>query len=189
MDKEEKILIEYQKAQDSAEHYNTIVWTLMSVGIGLSLIILYKVHSQEQNPLLEMIMLFVGMFVLFYFSYLIESATERKMWKYYVCQRIEWENGFIGQNRKIIYLPISKTKLFGGSFSMNLFRIIKILMYFFYLVSAILGIAELWKLGAITPLLIFSFILIAGAFVLFVVTEVWYFTIKHNLESLWDRKE
>ena len=180
---EEKVSLEYQKAQDSAEHYNTMIWTLISVGVGLSLTILYIIQSQEQDPLLELVMSFIGLFVLFYFSYLIESANEKKKWKYHICKKIERENNFIGQNIKTENLPISKMRLFGGSsFGMGVFRIIKVLLYVLYLLASVIIIANLWKAGAITSLLVTSFVCIILAFIGSIITEFLYCSVRYNFE-------
>lgn len=120
-------LVEYQKAQDSAEHHNTIMWTLINVGIGFSLTILYLVWTQSLNILTKLVFLFTGTFVLFYFSFIIEKTNETKNLKYNICKRIEKDYNFIGQNRLTENLKVSK--MFKG---MLIFRSMKILLWIFY---------------------------------------------------------
>ena len=45
----EKVSLEYQKAQDSAEHYNTMIWALTPVLLGFSIYILYLIYSNEDH--------------------------------------------------------------------------------------------------------------------------------------------
>lgn len=152
---ENRRMIEYQKAQDSAEHYNNMIWTLMSLGVVGSLIILHLFWTTEFEILYSLIMLFIGSFVLFYFSYLIETADEKKKWKYLICQKIEQEYNFIGQNSGIDKLTISKNRK-----GMNIFRIIKFLLFTMYGLSIIVGFVNAIDNGKNSTLLLVSFILI-----------------------------
>ncbi len=83
-----EVISEYEKAQDSAEHYNTIMWTLTPVLMGLSIYILYLVFSEDYNPNLKIGLLFIGAISLFYFSFVIETAHEKKKLKYGICKEL-----------------------------------------------------------------------------------------------------
>jgi hypothetical protein len=119
MTREEIILTEYQKAQDSAEHYNTMVWTLFAVGVGFALIML-KVTlldlKEEMNLLVEVLtlkslILFLGAASLTYFGSLIRGADQKKHFKYEICKKIELENkNFIGQNLGTEFLPLTQDR-------------------------------------------------------------------------------
>jgi hypothetical protein len=127
--KREVRLIEYQKAQDSAEHHNNIMWTLINVGIGFSLTILYLAYTNLEI-LIKLILLFIGSFALFYFSFIIESSNEMKNKKYDICKQIEKEHNFIGQNNSIENLKISK--MIDG---MKIFRLMKATLWILYVAS------------------------------------------------------
>ena len=125
-------LTEYQKAQDSAEHHNTIMWTLINVGIGFSLTILYLVWTtQNLDALTKLISLFIGALTLFYFSFIIETSNERIKIKYNLCKQIEKEYKFIGQHSLIKdFLGIKN----GG---IMILRLMKLILFFMYLLSII----------------------------------------------------
>jgi len=125
-------LIEYQKAQDSAEHHNNLMWTLIATGIGFSITILYLVWTQSLDIFTKLIFLFIGSFVLFYFSFIIEVSNENKRMKYNICKEIEKEYKFIGQHLQTKKLPISN--VLDG---MKIFRSMKGLLWFFYVLLII----------------------------------------------------
>ena len=94
---ESKIEVEYEKAQDSAEHYDTMVWTLISVGMGFSILILKtalldinkeNLYLIEPFPFLSLLF-FLGAATLIYFGHLIEGANEKRNFKYNICKKIE----------------------------------------------------------------------------------------------------
>lgn len=70
-------------AQQSAEHYNILIWTVFSVGVALSLWILYNawIHKVNTGPMWFFIPLF-GLFVLFYCTLSIESFGQKKALMY-----------------------------------------------------------------------------------------------------------
>ncbi len=127
----EKIGIEYQKAQDSAEHHNTMIWTLMSLGIALSLWILHISWTRKDlDPLYSLIILFFGAYILFYFSYLIEKANKIKKLKYDICKDIEDEFDFFAKQHK-------KSNSKGSG--IKLFTTIKIVIFLFYAFTLVFG--------------------------------------------------
>ena len=172
-------LLEYQKAQDSAEHYNTMIWTLISIGIGFSLLILKVVWFEDNDSLLELISLFFGFFSLFYFSFLIESANEKKLLKYHVCKEIETQYGFIGQNFLTDKLPLSKLKLKG----IDIIRIIKFLLFFFYFGSVLVtGIVAISESGSYLSLI--SLVCVLFASIGAIAMEVYYLFKRLNINQI-----
>jgi hypothetical protein len=126
--KREVRLVEYQKAQDSAEHHNNLVWTLTNLGIGLSLIILYVSWTDKSiDSYIKEGLLFIGCLIFMYFSSIIENSNKKKNEKYKLCQDIEKEYPFIGQHSLTVNL-FNKGNLF-------LFRWIKIIILVIYLIS------------------------------------------------------
>lgn len=161
-------LVEYEKAQDSAEHYNTMVWTLVSIGIGFSLTILYKVWTVTLNDFRGTFMLYIGFFSLFYFGFLIESANEKRTMKYKICQEIEKR-----KNSNFLFCPNVKVDSlsFSGKDSkkgINMFRVVKYLFYSLYLLTIIVQ-------GYILACIIFGLF-----FLLFLVIDFYYLLVKEN---------
>ena len=115
MKKDDIIKLEYEKTQDSAEHYNTMTWTLIAVGIGFSLLLLKftlldlleENFFNVNNYSLQNLAISIGLFVILYFRNLVEGASEKKVFKYGICKIIEKENNFYGQNSEIDNLLIS----------------------------------------------------------------------------------
>jgi len=172
MKKEEKRMIEYQKAQDSAEYYNSMIWTLMSIGIAVSLIILHIFWTNRPEILYSLAMLFIGAFVLFYFSYLIEGAHEKKKYKYGICKKIEREYRFLGQNFGVDNLPISKNK-----YGIKMFRWMKITLFLLYLFSIIFGLGSAVIEGKVSSILTWSTIFVLFAIIGSLLMEVYYWKV------------
>ncbi len=139
-----KSMLEYEKSQDSAEHYNTMVWTLISIIFAFSLLILRTIllDINSSGWTFSLVgkftiingLLLIGTLSWIYFGYLIEGANEKKKWKYFICQEIEKKNkSFLGQNLGTKYLLFSK-KVFSQFF----FPIIKNLFIVFFLFLSIL---------------------------------------------------
>ena len=97
------VLSEYEKAQDSAEHHNSLMWNLIYIGIGLSLFILYIFLKGEIPSQLIRLFLVFGAIVLAYFSFIIHKSNIIKFQKYRICKEIEekYKGKFNGQHRKI----------------------------------------------------------------------------------------
>ncbi len=78
----EKQEILYQKAQDSAEHHNTIMWHLIYIGFGLSLWINYTVMSNMAKGIINtssnLLLLFFGSLTFFYFIRIIEISIKKR---------------------------------------------------------------------------------------------------------------
>jgi len=105
--------LEYERAQESAQHYNTMIWTLVSIGIAFSILILKTVLYEElktewirYNFLIGLITLFLGFYSLFYFGLLIEKANEKMRFKYDICKAIEEKH-----KKDLVFLQHLKTDL------------------------------------------------------------------------------
>ena len=147
----DKILTEYEKAQDSAEHHNNSMWNLIYIGLGLSLVILYifwttdtRIESVKIDTI-RYAMLFFGTIILAYFSKIIEYSHKNKKMKYNLCKKIEKENNFIGQH--------IKTKNHKDA-NINFLRIIIFIIFLVYIGSIILSLIILNNLQKLTSLLI-----------------------------------
>ena len=74
----DKILTEYEKAQDSAEHHNNSMWNLIYIGLGLSLAIIYIFWTTDTRidsvkiDTIKYIMLIFGSIILAYFIKIIK---------------------------------------------------------------------------------------------------------------------
>ena len=149
----EEILIEYQKAQDSAEHHNNNMWNLIYIGLGLSLFILYIFWTTDTRidsvniDTIKYVMLLFGSIILAYFSKIIEYAHENKKIKYDICKEIEKKYKFIGQHLK--------TKNHKNA-NINLLRIIVFVIFLAYLISIGFSFIILNNLQKLTSLLIFE---------------------------------
>ena len=99
-----------------------------------------------------------GAFSLFYFSFLIESANEKKFHKYSVCKTIEKEYGFKGQNLGVenLYLSGDNSNI-NGMEIMRRARFILYFLYFFTLLFLYFG----WKLNYNPPIILYIILIIA----------------------------
>lgn len=130
----EKDMIEYQKSQDSAEHFNTMIWILIPIFISIMGSILsysyINTYPDIKNGELITIILGIGLFTLTYFIVIIDGANNKKILKYNICKSIEQKYNFIGQNKLVEKLP----NIIPG---MNIFRIGIYLILLFYFVLLI----------------------------------------------------
>ena len=82
MDKKESML-KYEKAHVSAENYNTLIWTVFSIGIAFSLYILYIVWPFKTSiGAMQFFMSILGFLVLFYCTLTLESFNQKKSLMY-----------------------------------------------------------------------------------------------------------
>lgn len=78
-----EIILKYEKAYNSAENYNTLIWTVFSVGIALSLYILNGAWANKLNMrTIDFVRLVLGFLVLFYCILTIESFGQKKSLMY-----------------------------------------------------------------------------------------------------------
>lgn len=90
----------------SAEHYNIMIWTVFSVGIGLSLYILNGAWANKLNMrTIDFVRLVLGFFVLFYCILSIESFGQKKTIMYKIYNK---QNKNISLNRIIGELPYTR---------------------------------------------------------------------------------
>lgn len=83
MDVEERQLRICEKADDNAMHYNIKIWTVFSIGVALSLWILYTIWTNDSlEDFVKIAMLVFGYLILIYCSLAIESFGQKKE-KYY----------------------------------------------------------------------------------------------------------
>ncbi len=185
-----EVLTVYEKSQDSAEHYNTMTWTLMSILLGFSLYILKLVWMEQNKVQLELMALYFGIGGLIYFSYLIESANEKKLLKYYICKYIKERYKLIKQNQLVDRLKISNIKmslpLVGVIFKNTstgtiFFRVIKFILYFVYILSMLVytgpAISGNWTF-------MFSLIFMWSAIIGALCLEVIYCKTKNNFTEI-----
>lgn len=155
-----KILVEYQKAQDSAEHYDTMIWIMIPILLGFSISILYLVFYPSEFILpinLKLVLLIFGGFSLFYFGFLIESANQKKQYKYSICKDIEKKYKFIfKQHRNVDNLFLSKVDYKGNNI-MRAARFILYILYFFSVWAVYLD----WTIDVEVPIILPIIITIA----------------------------
>lgn len=145
--KKEILLREYEKAQDSAEHYNTMIWILIPIMFGFCLyMIKFSLFEKGILLLFRAIAIIFGAAGLFFFSYLIESANEKKQLSYETCKRIESISEInlvkrhqatekLGISSKTFYFSKKNRKQYNPG--MFLFRLSKKILYFTYLILLI----------------------------------------------------
>lgn len=109
----EVLLVEYGKAQDSAQHHDTIVWSVISITWAAELVLLGFVVSSLGNIRLRIIitaLCFLGAFMVAFQWYVQKlSRTVRKQ-KYDRCKEIEEQLG-MSQNRSLKYPAGIQTRL------------------------------------------------------------------------------
>jgi len=178
--KRKAILIEYQKAQDSAEHYNNMVWVLIPVGFGLSLILLNftlfglpeGIFFGFNKPSLQSLMILINMFILTYFTYLVEGAILTIRLKYKICKRIERENKFLFYKQ---HLKTKKLMPYNLGLGDVFFKLSAIFLFLFLIgLSIILALGDFPVDSFNSSVLIISFILQGGLTLFFFIMQILY---------------
>ena len=83
-----ELISESEKAQDTAEQYNLLIWTVFSVGVALSLYILNKVFQDKTTfGAMQFFMSILGFLVLFYCILAIESFGQKKAIMYNILNK------------------------------------------------------------------------------------------------------
>jgi hypothetical protein len=86
------LLVEYQAAQDSAQHHDSITWTVISIVWGASLVlmgfILGNLQDRHLRPLLTVLSM-LGIFLTAWVWYARGQLNEIKKQKYERCKSIE----------------------------------------------------------------------------------------------------
>ncbi|MBI2056996.1 hypothetical protein HYT91_01955 [Candidatus Pacearchaeota archaeon] len=123
--------INYDKAQEIAMHYNIKIWTVFSVGIALSLWILYKIWIENSlDEIIKIAMLMLGYLVLIYCSLAVESFGQKKELYYRIKNEIS--RNARTEERLINLLPSCKTLQYWET-------IILSFIFFFYIASLIIN--------------------------------------------------
>ena len=95
----------YQQAQQAAEHFNQIMWVLISVLLVGSVIILYTYFKKEIpnsfQDVTVIIILGIGILILIYFSEIFTSANNIKTAKYEICNQLEARFDILRQGKII----------------------------------------------------------------------------------------
>jgi VanZ family protein len=90
------LLIEYQAAQDSAQHHDTLIWSITSVVWGASLLMLVFLLGQTPNPSFKYIVAFLSVLgillniMVWKYTY---QLSKVKIHKYDRCKAIEKQLG------------------------------------------------------------------------------------------------
>ncbi len=154
------IIVEYQQSQNSAEHYNNMGWTLVSVLLGFSITSLY-IYFNSQEWFLKYLALMGGIFSVLYFGILIEKADKIKNINYKICKDIEKDENFR-------YRPHNQTKNIPkvGTYFIRIAEIMLLLTYLgltfieIFIGKSILQVASLF--------ILFFFVLASYVFLIYI---------------------
>ena len=103
-----ELMLKFEKAHNSAENYNSIIWTIFGIGIALSLWILFRVWPSKMNlGAMQFFMSIFGFLVLFYCILSIESFGQKKTLLYKIFNKKI--KGF-DLEQKIKKLPFYRTE-------------------------------------------------------------------------------
>ena len=86
--------VEYQAAQDSAQHHDSLVWTVTSIMWGAGLVLLGLVHSERLEQLAMVSLSIFGMALSIIVPILVRGLRRIKRHRYERCQELEREHGF-----------------------------------------------------------------------------------------------
>jgi hypothetical protein len=101
----ERLAIEYQKAQDSAEHHDTLLWTATSIIWAGNLVLIgFVLDSIKKNELRIILILLsvLGIFLVSTMCVIAKSFRKVKQQKYNRCKELERILGF-KQHRDLKY--------------------------------------------------------------------------------------
>jgi hypothetical protein len=114
MEDNERLVIEYQKAQDSAEHHDSLLWTVTSIIWAGNLVLLGLVLVSIKNKDLRIILTFLSVFgillvvSMFLFAILFSYIKRQK---YKRCKDLEETLGF-KQHKELKYPNCVQTLLY-----------------------------------------------------------------------------
>lgn len=130
---DEELLAEYQAAQNSAQHHDTIIWSINSVVWGASLLLLGFLLNRSPDPSMKLIVTLVSilgiLLIIKVWTYTFQLA-ELKRQKYNRCKEIE-EKFNLQQHRNVKWK--SGRQKFLYSAVMLLFIVIWIVVAWTYL--------------------------------------------------------
>ena len=114
-ERREVLLVEYQKAQDSAEHHDGLVWNITSLNwIGSAVLMGFVINGIDGNPTVEhkiglLSIAAVGILLACLVWRWARQLRRAKVAKYRRCQEIEKELGMT-QHTALQYSPGSQTR-------------------------------------------------------------------------------
>jgi len=107
----DSLLVEYQAAQDSAQHHDTLIWSITSVVWGASLLMLGFLLGQTSNPSLKYIVVLLSalgiLLNVMVWKYTYQLAKV-KIHKYTRCKTIEEQLGL--QQHSTLQYPTGRYK-------------------------------------------------------------------------------
>jgi hypothetical protein len=112
----ENLRVEYQAAQDSAQHHDALTWTITSVIWGASLVLMGFILNAIENVRLRPVLIaFAGLGIVLAACVWAFASTmaDVKRQKYERCQYIEAKLG-MAQHRDLRYPPAFGRKLYAG---------------------------------------------------------------------------
>jgi hypothetical protein len=130
------LLVEYQAAQDSAQHHDQLVWSITSILWASSLVLLGLVLTAMRQPGLQVPLTAAGLIALVLTTYLWRCARQLravKIQKYKRCVAIERELG-LHQHSSLSYPSGSQTA--GYSVVMSLFMLVWLVVIVFVWIPA-----------------------------------------------------
>jgi hypothetical protein len=85
------LMLEYEKAQDSAEHHNQMAWVVSSLFILTSLTLFGEIIANIEKLSFSILSLgvFIGIFLIIVNGILFFSSQKTKIKKYEICKGIE----------------------------------------------------------------------------------------------------
>lgn len=93
MSQKEIMYLEYGKAQDSAEHHDSLVWITTSVILGASVVligvVLDYISKNQFNPIIATAISSLGLILILFQIYLQRGFRHARNYKYEECKRIE----------------------------------------------------------------------------------------------------
>lgn len=125
-----ELMSEYEKAHDSAEHYNNLIWTVFYVGVAFSLFILYKVWTFKTDfGAMQFFMSILGFLVLFYCILAIESFGQKRTLMYKISNK---GIGKFNLEKKIEKLPYYRIEWIAEIILLSLFSAYVFLFWFIW---------------------------------------------------------
>ena len=128
-----------EEISKTARDYDKLMWNLIYIGFGLSLFILFTIHSdslkQELTPNLKILLCLFGILVFSYFSVIIEKTNWRKN------QYLNKDKLFLPiyfQIKGIIFLRIIKIFMIFSYLSTSLFFLIRYINNIYILLTSII---------------------------------------------------
>ncbi|HLD12715.1 MAG TPA: hypothetical protein VJB87_03930 [Candidatus Nanoarchaeia archaeon] len=146
----------YEKAQDSAEHYNTMTWSLISILLVGSLTIFYSAFEIVRTPFIRFIFFSGGLFILIYFHHLFIRADIIRLFNYKVCQKIE-ENYFSLTMKKLKFQPLLHSTLANKILKDSLFSGIHYILIGLFIITILfmIGVAFRSSWNCIAQFIVF----------------------------------